>query len=80
MEQGQIEDRQVNRDLPHEKPQYLVIATITHLIPGERISIPGTSAGWTCVNLADDRQLGSNQSIRSGKISDFLRSNEWAIN
>ena len=43
MEQGQIEDRQVNRDLPHEKPQYLVIATRTHLIPGERISIPRSS-------------------------------------
>jgi len=43
VEQGQIEDRQVNRDLPHEKAQYLVIATITHLIPRERISIPRTS-------------------------------------
>ena len=43
MEQGQREDRQVNRDLPHEKAQYLVIATITHLIPGERISLPRTS-------------------------------------
>lgn len=79
MEQGQIEDRQVNRDLPHEKAQYLVTATITHLIPGERISIPRTSKEDLVSTLPMIVNLDQIRAFVQVKNNDFLRSNDSAI-
>lgn len=79
MEQGQIEDRQVNRDLPYEKAQYLVTATITHLIPGERISIPRTSKEDLVSTLPMIVNSDQIRAFVQVKNSDFLRSNDSAI-